>query len=320
MLIYAIRRLNLFIITLLILTLISYNIVKLDPFSVFNQQEFWAGWFQYLRQLMQGNLGISADGLPVTQALSEVFPATMELCFFAFFIALIVGIPLGTLAGIRRGSPADIVISSITLLTFSMPIFWMAILMIMLFSLYLGWLPVSGRYNLLFEIPNTTGFALVDVMLSNHPQRNQAVEDIIRHLIMPTLVLAVAPTTEIIKLLRDSVSDVMSQNYIKAAATKGLSKSEIVMRHGLKNALPPIIPKFGIQISTMMTFAIITESIFNWPGIGTWLLDALSFKDYVAVQAGVLTVGSVVLLANIFSDLAGAAISPLARKEWYALK
>lgn len=192
--------------------------------------------------------------------------------------------------------------------------------MIMLFSLYLGWLPVSGRYNLLFEIPPTTGFAFVDVLLSNHPQRSQAIEDIIRHLIMPTLVLAVAPTTEIIKLLRDSVGDVMSQNYIKAAATKGLSKSEIVMRHVLKNALPPIIPKFGIQISTMMTFAIITESIFNWPGIGTWLLDALNLQDYVAVQAGVLAVGSIVLLANIFSDLAGAAISPLARKEWYALK
>ncbi|WP_028022721.1 ABC transporter permease [Enterovibrio calviensis] len=320
MLIYAIRRLNLFIITLLILTLIGYNIVRLDPFSIFNQQEFWTGWFQYLRQLMQGDLGISASGLPVTESLSQVFPATLELCFFAFLLALIIGIPFGTLAGIRRGSAADIMISSITLLTFSMPIFWMAILMIMVFSLYLGWLPVSGRYNLLFEIPTVTGFALVDVLISNHPQRSQAIEDIIRHLVMPTLVLAVAPTTEIIKLLRDSVADVMSQNYIKAAATKGLSKSEIVMRHVLKNALPPIIPKFGIQISTMMTFAIITESIFNWPGIGTWLLNALSFQDYVTVQAGVLAVGSVVLLANIFSDLAGAAISPLARKEWYALK
>ncbi|MEZ8143084.1 MULTISPECIES: ABC transporter permease subunit [Enterovibrio] len=320
MLIYVIRRLNLFIITLLILTLIGYNIVRLDDFSIYNQQEFWAGWVQYLRQLMQGNLGVAANGLPVTESLSLVFPATMELCFFAFLLALIIGIPFGTLAGIRRGSVADVMISSITLLTFSMPIFWMAILMIMVFSLYLGWLPVSGRYNLLFEIPTVTGFALVDVLLSNHPQRSQAIEDIIRHLIMPTLVLAVAPTTEIIKLLRDSVADVMSQNYIKAAATKGLSKSEIVMRHVLKNALPPIIPKFGIQISTMMTFAIITESIFNWPGIGTWLLDALSFQDYVTVQAGVLAVGSVVLLANIFSDLAGAAISPLARKEWYALK
>ncbi|MBV7297677.1 ABC transporter permease [Enterovibrio paralichthyis] len=320
MLIYAIRRLNLFIITFLILTLIGYNIVKLDPFSVYNQHDFWFGWLQYLRELMQGNLGFSSNGQPVTQALMRVLPATMELCFFAFLLALIVGIPFGTLAGIRRGSTPDIIISSITLLTFSMPIFWMAILMIMLFSLYLGWLPVSGRYNLLFEIPPTTGFAFVDVLLSNHPQRSQAIEDIIRHLIMPTLVLAVAPTTEIIKLLRDSVGDVMSQNYIKAAATKGLSKSEIVMRHVLKNALPPIIPKFGIQISTMMTFAIITESIFNWPGIGTWLLDALNLQDYVAVQAGVLAVGSIVLLANIFSDLAGAAISPLARKEWYALK
>ncbi|OEE70228.1 peptide ABC transporter permease [Enterovibrio norvegicus FF-33] len=320
MLIYVIRRLNLFIITLLILTLIGYNIVRLDDFSIYNQQEFWAGWVQYLRQLMQGNLGVAANGLPVTESLSLVFPATMELCFLAFLLALIIGIPFGTLAGIRRGSVADVMISSITLLTFSMPIFWMAILMIMVFSLYLGWLPVSGRYNLLFEIPTVTGFALVDVLLSNHPQRSQVIEDIIRHLIMPTLVLAVAPTTEIIKLLRDSVADVMSQNYIKAAATKGLSKSEIVMRHVLKNALPPIIPKFGIQISTMMTFAIITESIFNWPGIGTWLLDALSFQDYVTVQAGVLAVGSVVLLANIFSDLAGAAISPLARKEWYALK
>lgn len=320
MLIYAIRRLNLFIITLLILTMIGYNIVKLDPLSVFNQYEFWAGWVHYLRELMQGNLGIAANGQPVTESLSRVFPATLELCFFAFILALVLGIPFGTLAGIRRGSSADMVISSLTLVTFSMPIFWMAILMIMVFSLYLGWLPVSGRYNLLFEIPTITGFAFVDVLLSNHPQRSQALEDIIRHLIMPTLVLAVAPTTEIIKLLRDSVAEVMSQNYIKAAATKGLSKSEIVMRHVLKNALPPIIPKFGIQISTMMTFAIITESVFNWPGIGTWLLDALSFQDYVAVQAGVLAVGSVVLIANIFSDLTGAAISPLARKEWYALK
>ncbi|MCC4796549.1 ABC transporter permease [Enterovibrio norvegicus] len=320
MLIYALRRLNLFIITLLILTLIGYNILRLDPSSIFNQQEFWVGWMHYLKQLLQGDLGVAANGTPITESLARVFPATLELCFFAFLLALIIGIPLGTLAGIRRGSPADIAISSITLLTFSIPIFWMAILMIMVFSLYLGWLPVSGRYNLLFEIPQVTGFALVDVLMSNHPQRSQALEDIIRHLIMPTLVLAVAPTTEIITLLRDSVSDVMGQNYIKAAATKGLSKSEIVMRHVLKNALPPIIPKFGIQISTMMTFAIITESIFNWPGIGTWLLDALSFQDYVAVQAGVLTVGSIVLLANIFSDLAGAAISPLARKEWYALK
>lgn len=320
MLIYAIRRLNLFIITLLILSLIGYNIILLEPLSVYHQNTFWFGWLQYLQNIMQGNLGIAANGLPVTQSLAVVFPATLELCFFALILSFIIGVPLGTLAGINRGRTIDIVISSFTLLTFSMPIFWMAILMIMFFSLYLGWLPVSGRQNLLFEIPAITHFVLIDALLSDSPQRYQAIEDNLRHLIMPTLVLCVAPTTEIIKLLRYSVSNVMTQNYVKAAATKGLSKSEIVIRHVLKNALPPIIPKFGIQISSMMTFAIITESIFNWPGIGTWLLDALNYKDYVAVQAGVLTVGSTVLLASICSDLAGSAISPLARREWYALK
>ncbi|RXJ73663.1 peptide ABC transporter permease [Veronia nyctiphanis] len=320
MLIYTIRRLNLFIITLLILSLISFSILRIDPSHTWLNDDFWSGWFQYLRHLMAGDLGIDRNGEPVTTALGQVIPATLELCFLAFSIALLIGIPLGTLAGLRRGSYTDVVISSATLLTFSMPIFWMAILMITLLSLSANWLPVSGRYNLLFEIPEVSGFALVDILLSEHPQRDEALRDIIRHLIMPTAVLAVAPTTEVIKLLRDSVSDVMNQNYIKAAATKGLSKLEIVTRHVMKNALPPIIPKFGMQISTMMTFAIITEYIFDWPGIGSWLLAALSQQDYVAVQAGVLTVGSIVLLANIFSDLASAIINPLVRKEWYALK
>lgn len=320
MLIYVIRRLNLFIITLLILTLISYHIVLLEPLSAYHQQSFWLGWFHYIQALLHGDFGIGLDGIPLAKTLMQVFPATIELCFFAFLMALLFGIPLGTLAGINRGRPIDTIISSLTLFTFSMPIFWMAILMIMVFSLYLGWLPVSGRHNLLFEIPHISGFALLDIILSNHPQKNQAIVDILHHLIMPTLVLSIAPTTEIIKLLRDSVSNVMNQNYVKAAATKGLSKSEIVMRHVLKNALPPIIPKFGIQISTMMTFVIITESIFNWPGIGTWLLDALREQDYIAVQAGVLAVGIVVLLASTLTDLVGSTISPLTRKEWYALK
>ncbi len=320
MLIYAIRRLNLLIITLLILTLIGYKIVRIDPLNLYNQYSFWFGWLHYLRELLLGNWGFTLNGLPVTEAIALVFPATLELCFFALVLALIIGVPLGTLAGVNRGKKLELIISSFTLITFSMPIFWLAVLLIMFFSLYLGWLPVSGRYNLLFEIPNLTGFALTDVILSEHPQRPQAIEDILRHLIMPTLVLSIAPTTEIIKLLRDSVADVMSQNYVKAAATKGLSKTEIVLRHVLKNAFPSILPKLGVQVSSMMTFAIITESIFNWPGIGTWLLDALSMNDYVAVQAGVLTVGSAVLLASIFSDLAAYAVSPLARKKWYVLK
>ncbi|KLV09020.1 peptide ABC transporter permease [Photobacterium aquae] len=320
MFIYTIRRLNLFLITLLILTVIGYSLLRLDSGSLWASQPFWTGWMAYLSNLLSGNLGLNALGEPVLLEIIQVFPATLELSFFAFLLSLLVGIPLGTWAGVKRGSYTDTAISSITLVGYSIPLFWLAMLLIMLFSLNLGWLPVSGRYSLLYEIDHVTGIAIVDVMLSNKPYRAEALLDVIRHLILPTLVLAMAPTTEVIRLTRASVSDVMEQNFIKVAQTKGLSMFEIIARHVLRNAIPPIIPKLGMQFSTMMTFAMLTESIFNWPGIGRWLLDAISRQDFVAIQAGVITVGGFILLANILSELAGAFVNPLVRKEWYALK
>lgn len=320
MFIYTIRRLNLFIITMLILTLIGYSILRLDPESFWSVRSFWSGWFIYLDNLRFGNLGMNQAGMPIVQEVIAVFPATLELCFFAFILSLVVGIPLGTLAGVKRGRFIDTVISSVTLVGYSIPLFWLALLLIMLFSLKLGLLPVSGRFSLLYEIEPVTGVALFDVMLSPQPYRAEALMNVISHLILPTLVLAMAPTTEVIRLTRASVSDVMDQNFIKVAQTKGLSMFEIITRHVLRNAIPPIIPKLGMQFSTMMTFAMLTESIFNWPGIGRWLLDAISAQNYVAIQAGVITVGSFILLANILSDLAGAFVNPLVRKEWYAIK
>lgn len=320
MLIYSLRRFILFIITLLALSGISYKITLMNPDALYHHYDALSGWLHYIKNIFTGEWGVTNSGIPVLHQILHVLPATLELCFVAFVIALFIGIPLGTIAGIQRGHLADKVISSLTLITFSTPIFWLAILMIMFFSLHLGSLPVSGRNNLLFDIPQTTGFTLIDIFLSDHPDKGVILENTLAHFLMPTLVLAVSPTTEIIKLLRDSVAEVMTQNYIKIANIKGLSKTEIITHHVIKNALPPIIPKFGIQISAMMTMAIITESIFNWPGIGTWLLDALNHHDYNAIQGGVLTVGSLVLVANILSDLIGSSVSPLTRKEWYALR
>ncbi|MEL6115402.1 ABC transporter permease subunit [Photobacterium sp. SP02] len=320
MFIYTIRRLNLFLITLFILTLIGYSILRIEPSSYWNLHEFWPGWLLYLDNLMVGNLGLNQEGQPILSEILQVFPATLELCFFAFILSLIVGIPLGTLAGVKRGRWVDTCISSLTLVGYSLPLFWLAMLFIMLFSLKLGWLPVAGRYNLLYQIDSVTGFALIDVFLSDMSYRSAALIDVIRHLVLPTLVLAIAPTTEVIRLTRASVADVMQQNFIKVAQTKGLSMWEIIIRHALKNAIPPIIPKLGMQFSTMMTFAMLTESIFNWPGIGRWLLDAIATQSYVAIQAGVITVGGFILFANILSDLAGAMVNPLTRKEWYAIK
>jgi cationic peptide transport system permease protein len=139
-------------------------------------------------------------------------------------------------------------------------------------------------------------------------------------MILPCIVLALAPATQFVRLMRASVAEVMTQNYIRAARIKGLTSFQIVREHVLRNAIPPIIPMIGVQLSSMLAFAIVAESIFNWPGIGRWLLDALAHKDYVSIQAGVLMVATFVLAAQILSDLVGTLVNPLARKEWYVNK
>jgi cationic peptide transport system permease protein len=247
-----------------------------------------------------------------------VFPATQELCLIAFVLSLLVGIPIGTLAGMKQGKWIDTAISFTSMSGYSAPIFWVALLMIMAFSLHFEIFPVAGRYDLLYEIDHITGFAIVDAFFARGEYRAHALQSVLEHLMLPCLVLALAPTTQVIGLMRTSVAEVMGQNYIRAARIKGLSTHEIVTQHVLRNAIPPIIPKIGVQLSSMLTLAIITESIFNWPGIGRWLLDALSNQDYVSIQAGVIVVATLVLTANILSDLIGAMVNPLVRKEWYA--
>ncbi|MFV0574118.1 MAG: ABC transporter permease [Vibrio sp.] len=320
MLVYTLRRINLFIITLLILTLIGYSILRLDPLSPWAIQDFLPGWGAYLKQLSQFNLGLNQYGNPVLDDIKVVFPATLELCFFAMVISLIIGIPIGTIAGMREGKVVDTFISFSSMVGYSMPIFWIALILIMFFSLNLGITPVSGRHDLLLEIPYVTGFATVDAFLADKSVRLMLLHNVAIHLLLPCAVLALAPTTEVIRLMRASVAEVRKQNYIRAARIRGLSSYEIIFQHVLRNAIPPVIPKVGIQLSTMLTYAIITESIFNWPGIGRWLLDALSDKDFVAIQAGVITVATFVLMVNILSDLIGAMINPLVRKQWYAVK
>jgi cationic peptide transport system permease protein len=319
MFIYTIRRLNLFIITLTILTLIGYGLVRLEPTTTWAHMDFWSGWLQYLTQIINGNFGVNHQGLPVIDEVAKVFPATLELCFFASILSLMIGIPLGTIAGMKRGRPIDTIISSTALIGYSMPLFWIALLSIMFFSLRLGWLPVSGQYSLLYEVEAKTGFTIIDTLLLNDPNRGYILIDVVNHLILPTVVLALAPMTEVIRQMRVSVANVITQNYIKAAQTRGLSKYEIIVRHVIRNSLPPIIPKLGIQMSGMLTAAMMTESIFNWPGIGRWLLNAIGNQDYVSIQAGVLAVASFVLTANIITDLIGAIANPLVRKQWNAI-
>lgn len=321
MIIFTLRRLLLLMITLFMLSLVSFSLSYFTPHAPLNGAALLDAYRFYFSSLLQWDFGVSSiNGQPISEQLREAFPATMELCVLAFTLALFVGIPLGIIAGVMRGKFADIAISSIALIGFSIPVFWLALLLMLFFSLHLGWLPVSGRFDLLYQVKPVAGLALVDAWLSPSPYRKEMMLSALQHMILPITALAVAPTTEVIRLMRTSTDDVIGQNYIKAAATRGLSRFTIIRRHVLHNALPPIIPKLGLQFSTMLTLAMITEVVFNWPGLGRWLINAIRQQDYAAISAGVMVVGSLVIVINVLSDILGAMMTPLKHKEWYALR
>jgi cationic peptide transport system permease protein len=311
----------LLLITLFFLTLVSFSLSYFTPRAPLNGAALLDAYQFYFVSLLHWDFGVSSiNGQAISEQLREVFPATMELCLLAFTLALFIGIPLGIIAGVMRGKWQDTAISTFALLGFSMPVFWLALLLMLFFSLHLGWLPVSGRFDLLYQVKPITGFALIDAWLSDSPYRTEMIGSALRHMILPITALAVAPTTEVVRLMRISTDDVLNQNYIKAAATRGLSRFTIIRRHVLHNALPPIVPKLGLQFSTMLTLAMITEVVFSWPGLGRWMINAIRQQDYAAISAGVMVVGTLVITINVLADILGAATNPLKHKEWYALR
>ncbi|KNC09210.1 peptide ABC transporter permease [Klebsiella sp. RIT-PI-d] len=321
MIIYTLRRVLLLLVTLFLLTFIGFSLSYFTPHAPLQGASLWNAWTFWFNGVLHWDFGVSSiNGQLISEQLKEVFPATMELCILAFSFALLIGIPVGMLAGIMRNKWQDNVISALALLGFSIPVFWLALLLTLFFSLTLGWLPVSGRFDLLYEVKTVTGFALVDAWLSDSPWRHEMMISALRHMVLPVLTLAVAPTTEVIRLMRISTIDVFDQNYIKAAATRGVSRRTILWRHVLHNALPPVIPRLGLQFSTMLTLAMITEVVFSWPGLGRWMINAIRQQDYAAISAGVMVIGALVIIVNVISDILGAMANPLKHKEWYALR
>ena len=321
MIIFTLRRLLLLLVTLFLLTFIGFSLSYITPHAPLQGASLWNAWVFWFNGLLHWDFGVSSiNGQLISEQLKDVFPATMELCIFAFGFALLVGIPIGMMAGIMRNKWQDKLISAIALLGFSIPVFWLALLLTLFFSLTLGWLPVSGRFDLLYEVKPVTGFSIIDAWLSDSPWRDEMIVSAIRHMVLPVLTLAVAPTTEVIRLMRISTIEVFDKNYIKAAATRGMSRLTILRRHVLHNALPPVIPRLGLQFSTMLTLAMITEMVFSWPGLGRWVINAIRQQDYAAISAGVMVIGSLVIIVNVLSDILGALANPLKHKEWYALR
>lgn len=339
MLIYSARKLFLLIITLLLLALLAFLLGHFAPgdpvYKMIGEQSLTPAqyrevfnayhlnrpvvlqFFRFVGNIFTGDLGIStASGSMVSSELLRALPATIELVIYALVLSVMVGIPVGTLAALNSETVLDRIIISCCLVGTSIPTFWWALLIILLFSLTLGWLPLSGRLSLLFELEPRTHIMLLDLMLSDLPYRSAALRDALAHLFMPTLAVATIPMTQVIRTTRSAMLRVMREDYIKAARARGLSRWRILRHHALPNVLLPVSRDLSIQFGTLFTGAMIVENIFSWPGIGRYLVTSVRQQDYPALQGCLLAVGGLIVLLSVMSDLLHTAADPVTRKDY----
>ncbi|QRE74452.1 ABC transporter permease subunit [Methylobacterium aquaticum] len=265
----------------------------------------------YLERLAHGDLGRSISTKePVIAEFASLFPATIELGVCAILFALLVGLPAGILAALKRNSVFDHGVMGLSLTGYSMPIFWWGLLLILLFSVQLGWTPVSGRIDVQYFIEPVTGFLLIDTLLSDE---SGAFRSALGHLILPAVVLGTVPLAVIARMTRSAMLEVLGEDYIRTARAKGLPSWRIVGLHALRNALIPVVTVIGLQVGVLFTGAILTETIFSWPGIGKWLIEAIGRRDYPVLQGGILLIGAVVMAVNLLVDLAYGLVNPRIR-------
>lgn len=267
----------------------------------------------YIGRVLQGDLGKSiVTQTPVIKEFLALFPATIELAVCAILFALILGIPAGILAAVKRNSFLDHGVMGASLTGYSMPIFWWGLLLILLFSVQLDLTPVSGRLDVKYFIEPTTGFLLIDALLSDD---KGAFWSTVKHLILPTIVLGTNPLAVIARMTRSAMLEVLGEDYIRTARAKGLSSLRVVSLHALRNALIPIVTVIGLQVGVLFTGAILTETIFSWPGVGKWMIEAISRRDYPVLQGGLLLLGFMVMMVNLLVDLTYGFINPRIRHQ-----
>jgi len=265
----------------------------------------------YLWKAVHGDLGYSTiTHEPVFKEFITLFPATIELSICAMLLALVIGLPAGIIAAVKRNSVWDYSVMGASLTGFSMPIFWWGLLLILTFSVTLGWTPVSGRIAIQFDIPPVTGFMLIDSLLSSD---KGAFKSALSHLILPSIALGTIPLAVIARMTRSSMLEVLREDYVRTARAKGASTLRIVGIHALRNALIPVVTTIGLQVGTLLAGAILTETIFSWPGIGKWLVEAIHRRDYPAVQGGILLSATVIIGVNLIVDVLYGVINPRIR-------
>ncbi|SEQ97986.1 dipeptide transport system permease protein [Azotobacter beijerinckii] len=333
MLSFLARRLGLLIPTFLGVTLLTFALIRLipgDPVEVMMGERrldpqahaeamhrlgldrpLHEQYLSYLGQLARGDLGQSLrTHESVWSEFASLFPATVELAGAALLLASVLGLLAGVVAALKRGTPLDHGTMGLALTGYSMPIFWWALILIMFFSVQLGWTPVSGRLDLLYDVEPVTGFMLIDTLLSDE---RGAFLDALRHLILPAIVLGTIPLAVIARMTRSAMLEVLREDYLRAARARGLSPARLVFVHALRNALVPVLTVFGLQVGSLLSGAVLTETLFSWPGIGKWLIEAIGARDYPVVQNGILLIAALVVLVNVVVDILYGLANPRIR-------
>lgn len=268
-------------------------------------------YWKYVQTVVRGDLGDSiATRRPVVEELKQRFPATIELALAAMFFSIVFGIPLGFFAAKKHGSPFDHASLVLSLLGISIPIFFLAIILKYIFAVKLGWLPTVGRISVLIDLEHPTNFYVLDAIIAGDME---ALWDVLKHLVLPAVALGSIPLAVIARITRAAVLDVQNEDYVRTARAKGVSPRRVDTRHVLRNAMLPIATIIGLQTGLLLSGAVLTETVFAWPGIGTWLVNAIRVRDFPVLQGGILFVSIVFVLVNLVVDVMYAVINPRIR-------
>ncbi|GAB6005376.1 ABC transporter permease subunit [Geobacillus vulcani] len=271
-------------------------------------EPWYVQYVKYIGGLLHGDLGESIrTGAPIAEEIWPYLAATIELSLAAMLIAVIIGVNAGIISAWFQNSWFDYIAMVLALIGVSMPIFWLGLMEQWLFSIELDWLPTSGREDVRTPVEPITHLYLIDTLLSGNTDQFWQV---IQHLVLPSMALATIPMAIIARMTRSSMLEVMKSDYIRTARAKGLSMFWVVYKHSLKNAIIPVLTVIGLQTGLLLGGAILTETIFSWPGIGRYIYDAIGYRDYPVIQSGILIIATIFIFINLIVDLLYAIIDP----------
>ncbi|MCC7160977.1 MAG: ABC transporter permease [Anaerolineae bacterium] len=270
-------------------------------------------YFRYMGRLLRGDMGRSIHtSNPIAQELLQRLPASIELAVSAMLIAILIGIPAGIVSAMRRSSILDTLTMTGALIGVSVPIYVLGLVAVWFFAVQLRILPPGSRIGPDIELQNITGFFVLDSILT----RNwNALVDVLKHLVIPAVVLCTVPMAIIARITRSSLLEVFSQDYVRTARGKGLSETRVVIRHALKNGMLPVITIIGLQFGVILSGAVLTETIFSWPGIGRWVYEAIQKRDYPIVQGMTLFIGFVFVMSSLIVDAFYTWLDPRVRYD-----